>query len=123
MKIYLAISKELFLTVFSLGDGTNPSRDNLLLHEDEYSELSEEDSDTDWNRRDSWNSHVRIYFAVLVFRTPLYCKFYIYIKEKYNFNITFAVLIFICNFSISENFCAFFPLHVRKEYIKFYICN
>ena len=50
----------LSLTVFSLGDGTNPSRDNLLLHEDEYSELSEEDSDIDWNRRDSWNSHVRI---------------------------------------------------------------
>lgn len=44
----------------SLGDGTNPSRDNLLLHEDEYSELSEEDTEADWNRRDSWNSHVRI---------------------------------------------------------------
>ncbi|XP_054708162.1 CUE domain-containing protein 1-like [Uloborus diversus] len=40
-----------------LGDGSNPSRDNLLLHEDEYSELSEEDSDTDWNKKDSWNSH------------------------------------------------------------------
>lgn len=53
----------------SLGDGTNPSRDNLLLHEDEYSELSEEDAEPDWNRRDSWNSHVRtnyIYIAYLV---------------------------------------------------------
>uniref|UniRef100_A0A2L2YLU2 CUE domain-containing protein 1 n=1 Tax=Parasteatoda tepidariorum TaxID=114398 RepID=A0A2L2YLU2_PARTP len=40
-----------------LGEGSNPSRDNLLLHEDEYSELSEDDSDTDWNKKDSWNSH------------------------------------------------------------------
>ncbi|CAL1271315.1 unnamed protein product [Larinioides sclopetarius] len=40
-----------------LGDGINPSRDNLLLHEDEYSELSEDDSDTDWNKKDSWDSH------------------------------------------------------------------
>lgn len=40
-----------------LGDGTNPSRDNLLLHEDEYSELSEEDSDSEWSKKDTWNSH------------------------------------------------------------------
>ncbi|GIY97713.1 hypothetical protein CEXT_8321 [Caerostris extrusa] len=40
-----------------LGDGINPSRDNLLLHEDEYSELSEDESDTDWNKKDSWDSH------------------------------------------------------------------
>lgn len=49
----------------SLGDGTNPSRDNLLLHEDEYSELSEEDTEADWNRRDSWNSHVRINYIYI----------------------------------------------------------
>ncbi|XP_054713850.1 CUE domain-containing protein 1-like [Uloborus diversus] len=41
-----------------LGDGSNPSRDNLLLHEDEYSELSEDDSETEVNKKDTWNSHV-----------------------------------------------------------------
>ncbi|GFT18089.1 CUE domain-containing protein 1 [Nephila pilipes] len=41
-----------------LGDGSNPSRDNLLLHEDEYSELSEDDSENEVNKKDTWNSHV-----------------------------------------------------------------
>ncbi|XP_042907201.1 CUE domain-containing protein 1 [Parasteatoda tepidariorum] len=41
-----------------LGDGSNPSRDNLLLHEDEYSEVSEDDSETEVSKKDTWNSHV-----------------------------------------------------------------
>lgn len=41
-----------------LGDGSNPSRDNLLLHEDEYSEASDDDSETEMNKKDTWNSHV-----------------------------------------------------------------
>ncbi|XP_067125098.1 CUE domain-containing protein 1 isoform X2 [Centruroides vittatus] len=40
-----------------LGDGTNPSRDNLLLHEEEYSELSEEESESEVSKKDTWNSH------------------------------------------------------------------
>lgn len=44
--------------MYRLGDGSNPSRDNLLLHEDEYSEASEDDSETEMNKKDTWNSHV-----------------------------------------------------------------
>ncbi|XP_013784405.1 CUE domain-containing protein 1-like isoform X2 [Limulus polyphemus] len=40
-----------------LGDGSNPSRDNLLLTEDDYSELSEEESESDLRKDDTWNSH------------------------------------------------------------------
>ncbi|XP_076369477.1 CUE domain-containing protein 1-like [Tachypleus tridentatus] len=40
-----------------LGDGTNPSQDNLLLTEDN-SEVSEEDSDNNTRKDDTWNSHV-----------------------------------------------------------------
>ena len=43
-----------------MGDGSNPSRDNLLLHEDEYSEASDDDSETEMNKKDTWNSHVII---------------------------------------------------------------
>ncbi|XP_022254596.1 CUE domain-containing protein 1-like [Limulus polyphemus] len=41
-----------------LGDGTNPSQDNLLLTEDNNSEISEEDSDNNLRKDDTWNSHV-----------------------------------------------------------------
>lgn len=41
-----------------LGEGANPSRDNLLLHEDEYSELSEEEHEADLSKDDTWNSHL-----------------------------------------------------------------
>ncbi|XP_076340403.1 CUE domain-containing protein 1-like [Tachypleus tridentatus] len=40
-----------------LGDGSNPSRDNLLLTEDDYFELSEEESESDLRKDDTWNSH------------------------------------------------------------------
>lgn len=40
-----------------LGDGANPSRDNLLLHEDNYGELSEEEQDTEAKKEETWNSH------------------------------------------------------------------
>ncbi|XP_064460775.1 CUE domain-containing protein 1-like isoform X2 [Ornithodoros turicata] len=40
-----------------LGDGANPSRDNLLLHEDNYGELSEEEQEGDTKKEETWNSH------------------------------------------------------------------
>lgn len=67
--------------MYRLGDGSNPSRDNLLLHEDEYSEASEDDSETEMNKKDTWNSHVIfqnifLYF-LFILSFNIYCLFWI----------------------------------------------